>query len=93
MDTIELKIFDKKVLLKNENNKIIIQGFRWNRFKKLIESTTSSNFELENFNFSIVKSWSDILNYFTYLQWNPNIKVITQLEKKPYTKLPKGSYI
>jgi hypothetical protein len=93
INKIELTIFNKNVLLKNNNGKIIIQGFKWNRFKKLIETLTTSNFELTKYNFSNVKTWDDIVEYFTNIEWNPNIKVITQLERKPYTKLQRGVYI
>lgn len=93
MNNIELSIFNKKVLLKNNNGKISIQGLKWYKFKKLIETLTTSNFELTKYNFEDIKTWGDIVEYFTNIEWNPNIKVITKLERKPYTKLPTGVVI
>jgi hypothetical protein len=62
----------------------------WADFSDLISYETHSSFELNFYDFKKIKSWEDIVEYFTYIQWHPNIKVLTNLEKRKYTKLPEG---
>jgi hypothetical protein len=92
MNKIELTVSNKKVSLSNDNSKIKIKGMTWADFSELV-TTTSSSFELEFFSFKDIKNWDGIVEYFTYLQWHPDIKVLTKLEKKEYNKLPEGVVI
>jgi hypothetical protein len=90
INKIDLTIDSKKISLLNNKNSIKIIGMTWVDFSDLISYETRSSFELNFYYFKEIKSWSDIVEYFTYIQWHPKIKVLTKLEKRKNTKLPLG---
>lgn len=93
MDKLELLFFGKQISLEKRGGKIIINGINWDIFKKIIATQTLSSFEITKYNFLDIKNWNDILNYFTYLHWNPNIKVISKLQKRKHTIQIKNNLI
>lgn len=78
INTIELLVYNTKVKLTLKKSDILIYGMSAEKFKLIISNLTTSNNTLNRLDFKLDK-WNDIINYFSNMNNNSKVSLLTKL--------------
>lgn len=82
MDNIIFEILSKRVEI-NKYGELISESdtINMNNINSLINSLSKSWIKLNRLTFDIAAPWLEIVAYFSNMEWNPHIILLTPLEK------------